>query len=66
MNRTIITHQNYDYKAKKVTWSEIRENPEKYGYTEESVKLQTVPGQAVSIKEIMKRYENGRPQPTTD
>lgn len=61
-----ITQSNYDHKKNKVPWDIKRDDPEAYGLTEQSVKKQTVPGQSVSIKEIMKRYESGRPKPTNE
>ena len=58
------TQHNYKVnKADKVTWDQKRADPEKYGLTEEAVALKTVPGQSVSIKELMDRYEKGRPIP---
>jgi len=54
-------HQNYPTDRLKVNHVETRKNPEKYGYTEDSVKIQTIPGQSQSVKEILERNKKGRP-----
>lgn len=58
-----VTPNSYDYKKNKVKWSEKKKNPEKYGLTKESVELKTVPGQSISVKELIERHEKGRPIP---
>lgn len=64
MKTEFKTHQSYNPKDLKVPWSEKRKDPEKYGLTQKSMEKRTVPGQAVSIKELIQRQQNGRPQPT--
>jgi hypothetical protein len=63
MNKQWTTVQNRVEKEHYVPWSEKKANPTKYGLTEDAVRLYTVPGQAISIKEMVERYEKGRPQP---
>lgn len=58
------TPHNYkNNRVDKVTWKQKKDDPEKYGFTENDVKLHTVPGQAISIKELINRYAKGRPIP---
>lgn len=52
-----------DHVMEKNDWYDIKTNPQKYGYTEDDVKIVTVPGQSQTVKEIVSRYEKGRPIP---
>lgn len=52
-----------DYTPSNVNWEKIKNDPAKYGYTQKSVEKVTVPGQSQTVKEILKRYEKGRPEP---
>lgn len=55
---------NYDYKVKAGhKWKDIKDDPGKFGYTEEQVVSKTVPGQAISVSQLMQRYVKGRPIP---
>lgn len=54
-------HQNHE--MEKIDWVDIKENPGKYGYTDDEVAVKTVPGQSLTVKEIVTRYEKGRPLP---
>jgi hypothetical protein len=63
MNKQWTTVQNRKEKEHYVPWSEKKKNPENYGLTEDAVRKYTVPGQAISIKEMVERHEKGRPQP---
>jgi len=45
------------------TWKQKKADPKKYGLTAEDVKLITIPGQAITVKEILERHRKGRPQP---
>ena len=63
MNNHYITQQSYDHKRDKVDHKAIKADPKKYGYTEQALELKTVPGQSVSVKELIQRYETGRPLP---
>lgn len=63
MNTKYVNQQNYNPNTNKVSWTSKREEPEKYGLTKKSVEKKTVPGMAVSIKQIMARYETGRQKP---
>ena len=56
------THQTIKDRVKP-TWDQKREDPTKYNKTEESVKVKTVPGQTISVKELIERHKKGRPQP---
>lgn len=58
-----ITQHNYAEREKGLKQADIKKDPEKYGYTEDAVVKITVPGQSVSVKEILNRYEKGRPIP---
>lgn len=58
-----ITQHNYAERKKGPTWDEKRAKPEDYGLTEEAVAKVTVPGQSISIKELIERHEKGRPIP---
>lgn len=54
----------YDHKVKAgFKFKDVKEDPEKFGYTEEQVVSKTVPGQAISVSELMARYVKGRPIP---
>lgn len=54
----------YDHKVKAgYTYADLKEDPKAYGYEEDQVVSKTVPGQAISVKELMERYEKGRPIP---
>lgn len=63
MNKTWVTQQNYDHKRQRVNYNVIKDDPEEYGYKEKDCIKKTVPGQAMTVKEIMTRYEKGRPIP---
>ena len=63
MNKQYVTHQNRDNKRIKVDHKYMKENPEDFNLIEEDVTSKTVPGQSISIKELMDRYEKGRPIP---
>lgn len=63
MNKTWVTQQNYDHKRPRVNYNVIKDDPEAYGYKEKDCVKKTVPGQAMTVKEIMTRYEKGRPIP---
>lgn len=62
-NKEWVTQQSYDHKRVKATYTEMKSDPEAYGKTAKQFEKKTVPGQALSVSEIMKRYERGRPQP---
>lgn len=61
MNVTYRNHQNYVQPRTK--WDDIRKKPTDYNLTAEDVKKVTVPGQSQTVKEILSRYEKGRPVP---
>lgn len=48
---------------KPVSWKQKKETPSKYGFTEQDVALYTVPGQTISVKELLERHKVGRPKP---
>ena len=58
-----VNAQSYDTKRKRIDHNEIAKDPEKYGLKPEELEEKTVPGQAISIKELKDRYEKGRPEP---
>jgi len=59
------TQHNYKLnRYKGPTWDQLRAKPEEYGKTKNAVAKQTTPGQTISVKELIKRYETGRPIPT--
>jgi len=41
----------------------IKDKPENEGRRPDQLETKVVPGQAISIKELMDRYEKGRPIP---
>lgn len=59
MKTNWVTQQTYERLVTK--WKDIQKKPQDYGFTEDEVKLVTTPGQTYSVKEIIKRYEKGRP-----
>lgn len=61
MNKVWVTQQNYDHERKRVNYGEVAKDPEKYGYRATEGDKVTVPGQAQTVKEIMTRYETGKP-----
>lgn len=62
MNKQWTTQQSYERKVG-YNYADLKKDPEKYGYTEEQVVSKTTPGQAISVKDLMERYEKGRPIP---
>lgn len=48
---------------KKVSWLEKKTKPKDHGFTEADVAVYAVPGQTISVKEIIDRHKKGRPQP---
>ena len=54
MKTNWIYNQTYDHKPK-ITPDDLRQSPEDYGLTKKAVEKVTVPGQSLSVKEIMKR-----------
>lgn len=61
MNTEYRNHQNVVHV--KNNMNEIKEDPEKYGYTEKDFEKVTVPNQTMTVKEIMSRYEKRKPVP---
>lgn len=56
------TYKAYKQNAKRYTKQELYDTfPEKY--PPGSLESITVPGQAVTVKQLMERYEKGRPVP---
>lgn len=61
MAKNWVTQANYSEKHAKSSFKDMREDPESFGMHEVLFEKKTVPDQTVSVKEIMKRYEKGRP-----
>lgn len=57
------TYADYRKDNPVATWDQIRNDPEKYGYSESDVEVKTIPGQSMTVKELMQRYKKGRPIP---
>lgn len=62
-NKEWKTQQNYDHERVKVDYKLKKKDPAKYGLSQDSFAVHTVPGQSVSIKELIERHEKGRPIP---
>lgn len=62
MNKQWITQQNYNHDRKRVNYNSRKKEAEGTEMEEQFLK-KTVPGQALSIKELVDRHEKGRPIP---
>ena len=58
MNKTYITQQTHEHSS--INYEKIRKDPEKYGTTEEAVKLMTVPGQSQTVSELKHFSQDGK------
>lgn len=58
-----VTQDNYSDVHVRSTFDDMRKNPETFGLDARQFEKKTVPDQTLDVKEIMKRYEKGRPKP---
>lgn len=62
-NKLWVTQQSYDHKRVRKNYAYMKENPEEFGLSEQDFEKVTVPGQTMTVSEMVKRIKKGRNVP---